>query len=82
MGRLKRARLVVLGVVRRVHGSKALLEARRIPSPTAKVYDRRNIEVGYVSNILGPAGSPYIVVKLTSDKSPEVGDELYVGDYS
>jgi rRNA processing protein Gar1 len=80
LGSRRKARGLVLGVVRRIHGGRILVEAKMIPALTAKVYDGRNREVGYVSNILGPAGSPYIVVKLTSEKSVDVGEELYVVD--
>lgn len=69
-----------MGIVTRVSEGRVLLNAARIPPLSTKAYDSRSVEIGYVSNVMGPESSPYIVVKLNSEVRPEVGDKLYVED--
>lgn len=67
----------LLGVVYRVDKGKILVKAKSIPNLADKVLDHKLKEIGYVTNIIGPVSSPFVVVKLTKDVEPAEGMEIY-----
>jgi len=70
-------RRYLLGTVYRCDKNKMLVKASAIPRLGDKVYDGKLREIGYVSNVLGPASSPFVVVKLTRDVELPEGVEVY-----
>ncbi len=57
-----------------------VLRAVRVPEIGTKVVDERMKEIGAVYDIIGPVGSPYVLVKPGKDINPELlhGKPLYV----
>ncbi len=70
-------RRYLLGMVYRSDKGKMLVKASAIPRLGDKVFDSRLREIGYVSNVLGPASSPFVIVKLTKDIELPEGAEVY-----
>ena len=76
MPRITRRRYL-LGTVYRCDRDRMLVRAQAIPRLGDRVFDPRLREVGYVSNVLGPASSPFVVVRLTRDVELPEGVEVY-----
>ncbi|HID04358.1 MAG TPA: hypothetical protein EYH45_03335 [Candidatus Caldiarchaeum subterraneum] len=70
-------RRYLLGTVYRSDEGKILVKASSIPNLGDKVLDNKLREIGYVSNVLGPASSPFVVVKLIKEIELPEGTELY-----
>ena len=70
-------RRYLLGTVYRCEREKILVKAQTIPRLGDRVFDPRLREIGYVSNVLGPASSPFVVVRLTKDVELPEGAEVY-----
>lgn len=73
-----RTKLKLLGEVFRISKGLVVVKAYTVPKLTAKVYDGKGREVGYVSNIFGPVASPLVALKPVSDKEFSEGDALYI----
>jgi len=69
--------MYVLGSVIRVHRDRLLLSAEEVPRLAEKVFDAKEREIGYVSNVFGPVSSPFITVKLTGDVELREGAEVF-----
>ena len=54
-----------------------VLRAVRVPEIGTKVVDERMKEIGAVYDIIGPVGSPYVLVKPSKDINPELTMESH-----
>jgi rRNA processing protein Gar1 len=76
---VKLLKQVRLGELFRTVREHAVVKASLVPALMEEVFDSRGVHVGHVSDVFGPVGSVYVVVRLSPGaKSIPVGEPLFV----
>lgn len=76
---MTRPKQVRLGELYRIVRGHAVVKASLVPALMEEVLDSRGAYLGHVSDVFGPVGSVYVVVKLSpSAPSPSPGEPLFI----